>query len=95
MRDEHEALQSSATRVRGSVWGRSNEMPSLAVVLSPFAELIEGRINATAINEVHWGGATGVDRYLVTLPRAGVSVGASGVQYNASLMKDEMETFWS
>jgi hypothetical protein len=37
MQDEHEALQSSATRVRGLVLGRSNEMPSLVVALSPSA----------------------------------------------------------
>jgi hypothetical protein len=52
MRDEHEALWSSAIQVWGPVLGRSDEMPSL-VVLSPFAELIEGHVNAAAINGVH------------------------------------------
>jgi hypothetical protein len=53
--DEHEALWSSATWVRDSVLNRSNETPSL-VALSPSTGLIEGRIDAAAVNGVHWGG---------------------------------------
>jgi hypothetical protein len=55
MRDEHGALRSLATLVWGLVLGRSNEMPSLVVALSPSAELIEGRVNVAGINRVHWG----------------------------------------
>jgi hypothetical protein len=55
MRDEHEALQSSANRVHGPVQGRSDETPPLAMALSPSMKLPEGGINVAAINEVQWG----------------------------------------
>jgi hypothetical protein len=53
MRDKHDALQSSTTWVRGPVLGSSDETPSLAVVLSMSAKLIEGSLNVAAINGVH------------------------------------------
>jgi hypothetical protein len=51
-RDEHEALYSVATWVHGLVLGGSDEMPFLAVAMSPSPELIEGQANAVAINGV-------------------------------------------
>jgi hypothetical protein len=39
MQDEHEALRSSATQVRGPVLGKSYETPFLAVALSPSVKL--------------------------------------------------------
>jgi hypothetical protein len=55
MRDEHEAPQSSATRVQVPMLGRFDETPSLAVVLSPSAKLVKGHVNAATINGVYWG----------------------------------------
>jgi hypothetical protein len=55
MRDEHEALWSSTTCVRGLELGRFDETPPLAVVLSPSTEPTAGRVNAATINRVQWG----------------------------------------
>jgi hypothetical protein len=53
IRDELQALRSSATRIWDLVLERSDETPSLVVALSSIVKQIEGRIDATAINGVH------------------------------------------
>jgi hypothetical protein len=93
MRDEHEALWSSATRVWGSTPGRSDEMPSLAVALSPSTKLIEGCVNAAAINGVHWGPQMVLTAVLSHFPELESELELLGSGYNADLMKDEMEAF--
>jgi hypothetical protein len=57
MRDEHGALRSSATLACGPALGGrgADEVPPLAVALSPSPELTESRVNAVAINVVRWG----------------------------------------
>jgi hypothetical protein len=55
MQDEHQAFQNLATRVRDLALERPSEAPSLVVVLSSTANLIEGHIDAAATNGVHWG----------------------------------------
>jgi hypothetical protein len=53
---ELEALRSSVTRVWDLVLEGYERMSSLVTSLSSVAELIEGRVNAAATNEVHWWG---------------------------------------
>jgi hypothetical protein len=79
MKDEHQALQNSATRVWDLVLERSSEAPSLAVALFSTADLIEAHADAVAANEVHWGGPAGANRCIVTLPQAGAPVGVTRV----------------
>jgi hypothetical protein len=62
MQDEHReavvelrVLWSSTTQVWDLVLKGSNEMSSLAASLSSTADLIEGRVDATTTNGVHWG----------------------------------------
>jgi hypothetical protein len=76
MQDEHQAFQNLATRVRDLALERPSEAPSLVVVLSSTANLIEGHVDATATNG-SIGGPTGTDRCLVTLPRDGAHVGVT------------------
>jgi hypothetical protein len=52
MRDEHQALRSSATRVRDMVVEGSDETFSLVVALSSIADQIEGYVDATTANGV-------------------------------------------
>jgi hypothetical protein len=52
---ELEALQTSATRVQDLVLDSIDGPSSLVVSLSMVAELLEGRIDATATNRVCWG----------------------------------------
>jgi hypothetical protein len=95
MRDKHEALRSSTTRVRGPVQVRSDETPSLVVVLSPSTELMEGHVNATAINRVHWGARLALTAVLPHFPLLEPEFELLGSGYNVNLMKDEMEAFWT
>jgi hypothetical protein len=55
MQDELQAIQNSATRVWDLVLKRFAEMSPLVVALFSATDLIEGRIDAVAANEVHWG----------------------------------------
>jgi hypothetical protein len=66
-------------------------MPSLAVALSLSTELIKGHVNAAAINGVHWGARLVLTAVLSHFPE--LELLRSG--YNADLMKDEMEAFWT
>jgi hypothetical protein len=52
---ELRALWSSATRIWDLVLKGSDITSSLVVSLSTVADLIEGSVDATAANGVHWG----------------------------------------
>jgi hypothetical protein len=54
MQDELGALQSLTSQARGPVLGGSDEVPPLAVALSPSSspKLIETRVNAAANNRI-------------------------------------------
>jgi hypothetical protein len=52
---ELRALWSSATRIWDLVLKGSDITSSLVVSLSTVADLIEGHVDATAANGVHWG----------------------------------------
>jgi hypothetical protein len=80
VKDEHQALQNSATRVWDLVLQRSSEAPSLAAALFSTTNLIEGHADAVATNGVHWGGPAGANHCIVTLPQAGARVGVTRVQ---------------
>jgi hypothetical protein len=56
----------------------SSEAPSLLVALSSTADLIEGRMDATATNEVLWGGSADVNRHLIIVPQTRARVGVAG-----------------
>jgi hypothetical protein len=53
IQDQHQALQDLATRVWDLVLERSDEVPSLAAVLSSIVDLIEGRVDVASTNRVH------------------------------------------
>jgi hypothetical protein len=74
--------------------GRSDETPSLAVALSPSVELNEGHVNAAAINRVHWGRVV-LTVVLLHFPELDSKLELQGSGYNADLMKDEIEAFWT
>jgi hypothetical protein len=95
MRDEHEALQSLASRIRDPVLERYDETPPLAVALSPSTVLIEVHVDAVAINRVHWGAWLALTTILSHFPELGSELELLGSEYNADLMKDEMEAFWT
>jgi hypothetical protein len=68
-------------------------MPSLAVVLSPSTELIDGRVNVVAINGVHWRAWLVLTTALSHFPERESELELLGSGYNTDLTKDEMEAF--
>jgi hypothetical protein len=70
-------------------------VPSLAAALSSTADLIEGCINAMVANEVHWGARVALTTILSHFPELELDLKLLGSGYNANLMKDEMEVFWT
>jgi hypothetical protein len=95
MQDEHHALKNLATRVRDLVLKRSSEVPSLATALSSIVDLIEGRVDAAAANEVHWGAQLALVVVLSHFPKLELELELLGSGYNTNLTKDEMEVFWT
>jgi hypothetical protein len=75
------------------VLGRSDEMPSPAVALSPSTELIKGHFNAAAINAVHCGAWLALTAVMSHFDELESKLELLGSWYNADLMKDEMEAF--
>jgi hypothetical protein len=76
MQDEHQevvielrALRSSATWVWELVLKESDEASSLLVSLSSAADLIEGRVDAVAANEVRWGARLALTAALMHFPK--------------------------
>jgi hypothetical protein len=65
------------------------------VVPFPSAEVIEGRVNAAALNEVHLGAWLALTAALSHFPEAESVLELLGSGYNADLMTDEMEAFWT
>jgi hypothetical protein len=74
MQDEQGALEDLTSRAHGPVLRGADEVPTLAMALSPSSpsQLTETQVNAAAINGVECvgggGGATGTGRHLVTFP---------------------------
>jgi hypothetical protein len=98
--DEWEVLQHPATLVCGPVLGRPKETPPLVVALSVSIELIEGRVNAVAINGVHWGSRLVLTAVLPHFLELEAELELLGSGYNTDLMNDEMEnllakTYWA
>jgi hypothetical protein len=89
------ALQSLATRVRGPLLEWSDEKPPLAVVLYLSTELIEGRVNAVAINRVQWGARLALTAVLSHFTKLESELELLWSGYNIDLTDGEMEILWT
>jgi hypothetical protein len=56
-------------------------------------ELVEGRVNAAAINGVNWGARLALTAILSHFPELEIEVELLGSRYNTDPMKDEIEAF--
>jgi hypothetical protein len=70
-------------------------MPPLVVVVSPSKELIEGCVNAVALNGVQWGVRLALTAILSHFPKLESELELLGFRYNTDLMNDEMENLWT
>jgi hypothetical protein len=65
------------------------------VALPPSTGPIEGRVDAAAINGVDWGAWLALTTILSHFPELESDFKLLGSRYDADLMKDEMEIFYT
>jgi hypothetical protein len=83
-----EELQSSATRVWDFVLGNVDESSSLAASLSVVVELLEGCIDASTANGVHWGTRSALVVTLSHFPELEIKLEQLRSTCNADLTDD-------
>jgi hypothetical protein len=73
----------------------SYETSSLAMSLSSPIDLIEGCVDATATNRVHWGAPLALAAALSHIPGLDLKLELLGSRYNVDLMEGQLDAFWA
>jgi hypothetical protein len=76
------------------VWGSADGPSSLAASMSAPAELLKGRIDAAATNEVHWGSRSALVGPVSHLLELKNELEVLGFGHSADLTEDEADALW-
>jgi hypothetical protein len=87
-------LWTSVALVRHLVLDGADGSSSLSVSLFVVAELLEGCVNATNTNGVHWGTRSALVAALWHFLELGAELDVLRSRHNADLMEDQMGPLW-
>jgi hypothetical protein len=91
---ELEDLRTLATQVWDLVLDNADGPSSLAASLSIVAEFLEGQVDATTANGVHWGTRLALDAALSHFPELEAELELLGSRRNVALMEDRVDALW-
>jgi hypothetical protein len=90
-----EALHSSAAWAQDLVLGDADGSSLLVTSMSLVAEWLEGQIDATAANGVHWGSRSVLVAAVLHFPELEADMKVLGLGRNAGLIEDKVCALWS
>jgi hypothetical protein len=92
---ELEALRSSVAQVQDLVLGDVDVSSLLVTSMFAVAERLEGRIEATTANGVHWGSRSALGATVSHFSELDTDLEVLGSGCNTGLIEDEEDTLWS
>jgi hypothetical protein len=90
-----EALRSSVAQVQDLVLGDVDVSSLLVTSMFVVAERLEGRIEATTANRVHWGSRSALGATVSHFSELDADLEVLGSGCNTGLIEDEEDTLWS
>jgi hypothetical protein len=90
-----EDLRTSAAHVRDLVLDNDDESSSLAASMSTAVELLEGRIDAVATNEVLWGSCSAMVTTISHFSELKSELELLGSRHKVDLIEDEADALWT
>jgi hypothetical protein len=88
-------MRNLAARVRDLLLDNADGLSSLATSLSTIVELLEGRIDVVAANEVHWGTWCALIAALSHISELKSELELLGSEGNKKLTEDQADALWT